>query len=86
MNSLGCHSSRRLPPSMMKLPSTLPSTSMEPMIDNMRSHYRLKRSSSVYRQKHGFLEAVAGRIAAAGHASFHCGLSGLRADEALRAV
>jgi hypothetical protein len=56
------------------------------MIDNMRSHYRLKRSNSMYRQKHGFLEAGADRGAVAGHAGFYCGFSGLRVNEALRAV
>jgi hypothetical protein len=56
------------------------------MIDNMRSHYRLKRSNSVYRQKHGFLEAGAGRSAVARLAAFYCDFSGLRANGALRAV
>jgi hypothetical protein len=56
------------------------------MIDNMRSHYRLKRSNPVYRHKHGFLEARAGRVAATRHAGFYCGFSGLRANGALRAV
>src|ERR1039458_28782 len=56
MNSLGCQSSSRLPPSIRKLPRTLPRTRTEPMIDNMRSHCRLKRSNWGYRPRSAFLE------------------------------
>jgi hypothetical protein len=56
------------------------------MIDNIRNHYPLTRPSTVYRHKRGFLKAGADRIAIAMLAGFYCGFSGLRVNEALRAV
>ena len=40
MNSLGCHSSISLPPSMTKLPQTQSRTITEPMIVNTRASHR----------------------------------------------
>src|ERR1700722_12108066 len=67
-NSLGCHSSSRLPPSMTKLPRTLARTSTDPMIANMRSHTGYSSPAPAIGHAAGFLKVVASRRNPAGGA------------------